>query len=260
MEEKVELDDYASPPYEESKTTTPPPAFSCSKEPPRPSLHTQLMETRTRRIHSLLTAYIEPLLYSGFLDGIYKRAFLVVPADTLTQQPHLEAKDIVAGPPNASNVSVIRLDGDENRSAFWQQPAVLQELASSLRARLAASGHRVEPDPAMPGFATTETAPGAARRSPTMMDESQRQRQQSSPSWLAKKFGTPGPTHDPTATIKYKLGWRAEDEELPRRELALDEVRVLVKARDVSFRVETEMGLLDSVTARVLWLELHVGS
>ena len=247
MSENFGLDDYAAPPYENS--TTPPPAFSDSKELSRPSLHAQLTEARTRRVQYLLATHIEPLLYSQFLDGINKRAFVVVPTDILTQQHHLAAKDI-ASLPNAGNVTVIRLQGDENPAAFWQQPAVLQELASSLRARLATFGYKVE---TTTGSLLTEMA----QRAP-LLDQPQQQR--SSPSWLRKQFGTPGPQHDPTATTKYKLGWRAEDEDLPSKTLGPDDLRVSVKVREVSFRVETEMGLLDSVTGKVLWLELEVGT
>jgi hypothetical protein len=247
MSEKLgfEADNEEVPPYEESRTATR--VLPDSKDLPRPSLHTQLTETRTRRIHNLLATYIEPQLYSHFLDGMYKRAFLLIPSDSLTQQRDLSSKNIV-GLPDASNVSVIRLDDDENRAAFWQQPGVLQELTSSLRARLAASGHKVEmPDNSPPE--TALTSPPA--------DQSE---QRASPSWLRKQYGIPGPLHDPTATTNYKLGWRSEEEDLPKSKLGLDEVRVLVKVRDVSFRVETEMGLLDSVTGKVIWLELEVGA
>jgi hypothetical protein len=247
MSEKSGLaDNYGAPPYEDS--TTPPPAFSESKEIARPSLHSQLTETRTRRIQNLLAAQIEPLLYSHLLDGIYKEVFLVIPSDILTQQHNLATKDIV-GLQDTGNVNVVRLYGDENRAAFWQQPGVLQELASSLRARLAASGYTVEP--------AANAAAETAQRSQPPLDQPQRQ---TSPSWLKKQFSTPDPQHDPTATTNYKLGWRSEDEGQARRTLALDEVRVLIKVRDVSFRVETEMGLLDSVTGRVLWLQLEVGT
>jgi hypothetical protein len=246
MSGKLDLeDDNEAPPYERS--TTPPPAFSDSKDTPRTSLHAQLTETRTRRIQHLLTCHIEPVLYSQFLDGIYKRAFIIIPADILTKQQHLAADDIVSLP-NAGNVTVIRLSGDDHRAAFWQQPGVLQELASSLRARLTASGHKVE--------SPTNIATESAQPSPSLEPSQQR----TSSSWLKKQFGTPDPYYDPTATTNYKLGWRSENEDVPQRKLALDEVRVVAKVRDVSFRVETEMGLLDSVTGKVLGLELEVGT
>lgn len=238
--------DQEAPPYEDS--TTSPPAFSDSKYLPRSAFHTQLAEIRTRRIHDLLTTHVEPLLYSQFLDGVYKRAFIVLPADILTQQLDLAAEDIVSLP-NAENVTVIRLHGAENRVAFWQQPGVLQELAASLRARLVTSGHTVE-------GTFTEVLTETPQRSPA----SHQTQQPASSSWLKKQFGTPGPHHDPTATTNYRLGWRSEDEDLPRRKLALDEMRVLVRVREVSFRVETEMGLLNSVTGKVLCLEIEMGT
>jgi hypothetical protein len=248
MADKLGLErDYEAPPYEDS--TTPPPAFSERKEHDRPALHAQLADTRTRRIQYVLTTHIEPLLYSHFLDGIDKRGFIIIPADILTQQPHLTAQDIVSLP-NTGNVTVLRLGGDENSAAFWQQPSVLAELASSIRARLASSGYKVE-------AATAELLPKPPPQPSPALDQTQ---QQASPSWFKRQFGTPGPMHDPTATTKYRLGWRSEDEDLPRRKLAQDEVRVTVRVREVSFRVETEMGLLDSVTGKALWLELEVGT
>jgi hypothetical protein len=241
-------EDEGLPQYEESTTSPRALLSSDSKDLPRPSLHTQLTETRTRRIQNLLATYIEPLLYSQFLDGIYKRSFILIPADILTKQHNLAAKDIV-GLPDAGNVSVIRLHGDANRAAFWQQPGVLKELTSSLRAGLAASGHKVQ--------APSDNAPADSALQSPPVDQIQRR---NSPSWLKKQFSTPGPEHDPTATTNYKLGWRAEEEDVASRKLGLDEIRVLVKVRDVSFRVETEMGLLDSVTGKILWLELEVGT
>jgi len=250
MASKLHLEhDHEAPPYEDS--TTQPPAFSDRKEPDRPALHAQLADIRTRRIQNVLTTHIEPLLYSHFLDGIDKRGFIIIPADILTQQPHLAAQDIV-NLPNAGNFTLLRLHGDENSAAFWQQASVLEELASSIRARLTSSGYKVE--------ATTAellTKPQPPPQPSPALDQTQ---QQASPSWFKRQFGTPGPQHDPTATTKYRLGWRGEYEDLPRRRLAQDEVRVTVRVREVSFRVETEMGLLDSVTGKALWLELEVGT
>lgn len=243
-------DDKGVPSYEESIATSPPLSRD-HKDLPRPSLHTQLTDARTRRIRNLLATYVEPQLYTQFLDGISKRSFVLIPADVLTKQPDLTAKDVV-GLPDTATVSVFRLHGDENRAAFWQQPGVLQELQSSLRARLAASGHNVEV-PAGPAGPSGESK---VLQSPPLEEPQKR----TSPSWLKRQFGTPDPQHDPTATTNYKLGWRPEEESLPRTTLAMEEVRVLVRIRDVSFRVETEMGLLDSVTAKVLWLDLEVGA
>jgi hypothetical protein len=249
MANKLDLEhDYEAPPYEDS--TTPPPAFSDRKEPDRPALHAQLSETRTRRIQNVLATHIEPLLYSHFLDGIDRRGFIIIPADILTQQPHLAAQDIV-NLPNAGNFTLLRLHGDENSAAFWQQASVLEELESSIRACLASSGYKVEGT-----TAALLTKPQPPQPTPAS-DQTQHQ---ASPSWWKRQFGTPGPLHDPTATTKYRLGWRGEEEDLPRRRLAQDEVRVSVRVREVSFRVETEMGLLDSVTGKALWLELEVGT
>jgi hypothetical protein len=263
------LDGEEVPSYEESTSTTPSAPSSSDRKSERPqNFYAQVTEIRTRRIQSLLATHIEPLLYSHLLDGIYSLTFIIIPSDVLTQQSHLSAKEIV-GLPDTTNVSVTRLHGDENRLAFWHQPPVLQELESSLRARLAASGHRVEPTdihiqqspiqqarpyPPPPTSSSSSVTP----QSPSPNTSST----PASPSWLKRQLGTPGPQHDPTATTDYKLGWRSREEDLPssRRSLGPGEMRVLVSFRDVSFRVETEMGLLDSVTGKVLQVEVEVGT
>ncbi len=247
MSEKLEYEvDHRAPPYED--VSTPPPAFSESKNSPQPSLHAQLTAARGHRIHDLVRCQIEPLLYAQLLEGATNCAFVIIPANIFTQQPHLATKDIVSSH-NIENITVIRLHGSENKSAFWQQPGVIQELASRLRERLETSGHKVEPAPRAPIDSTQRTSAGDV--------QSQRQ---SSPSWLKKQFSTPGPQHDPTATTNYRLGWRSEEEDLPQSMLTQDEIRVFVTARHISFRVETEMGLLDTITGMVLWLEIEVGT
>lgn len=134
---------------------------------------------------------------------------------------------------------------------------MLQELTSSLRARLAASGHQLQPPITAVNDTPVETVKGLGSLPPGQAEPAPRQ---TSPSWFRKQYRTPGPLHDPTATTNYRLGWRSEEEDLPKRSLGSGEVRVRVEARDVSFRVETEMGLLDSVTGKVLWVELEVGA
>ena len=54
---------------------------------------------------------------------------------------------------------------------------------------------------------------------------------------------TLNPPYDRIAITSYKLGWRADEEDsLSRRKLDPDEVRVLSRAKDVSFRVEESPG------------------
>ncbi len=248
MSEKLqcEVDDRV-PAYEDS--STPPPAFSESKNTVQPNLHSQFITARNNRVFDPIKWQIEPVLHAQFLEGASKSVFIIVPANVLAQQPYLAAKDIV-GSHDEANITLIRLNGPENKSAFWQQPGVVQELASCLRERLATSGHKVEPASTTPTESPQRTsAPdfGSQRGTP--------------PSWLKRQFGIPGPQHDPTATTNYRLGWRSEEEEsLPQRTLTLGEARVVATVRKVSFRVETEMGLLDSVTGTVLWLKVEVGT
>ena len=76
------------------------------------------------------------------------------------------------------------------------------------------------------------------------------------------------PTNRPTlpslediAVTSLRLGWRADDDEdaLLRRKLDPDEARVLAKVKDVSFRTMSLIGLYETVTEKVLWLQIEVG-
>lgn len=269
--------DQQAPPYQYEEDSAPPPPFSDLKQPPRPSLHSQRTEARSRRIQHLLTSSIEPPLYSDLLEGISLRIFLLVPSDILTQHPNLSATDIVGGLPNhasntqIANVRLIRPHGPDNHAAFWHQPSVLTELASSLRARLAASGHKVE-NPLENAARSPPSLPPPIKHHPNPLPHL------IFPALLVQKaiqhlllppsHQPPNQPYDPTASTNFKLGWRSEredateDEDLDQRRttpLAPDEVRVLVKLRDVSFRVETMMGLLDSVSGRAVWVQVEVG-
>lgn len=248
-------DDKEVPPsYSE---TSPPQSFPSKENNALQSIRTQREQIREKRIQTLITNTIEPLLYTNLLDGMHKRIFLLVPPDTLSDHPNLTPKSIVGLPTDTTtnNISIHHLHGSEDLEAFWQKPIVLQDLASCLRARLVEFGYKVE---SPNDVAETITA------QPSSTQEQERP-QPSPTSWFKKKpFNpldrtSPSPSPDPTTTTNYKLGWRSEEEDLPRRRLAPDEVRVIAKLRDVSFRVETAMGLLDSVGGTVLWVEVEVG-
>jgi hypothetical protein len=243
------LEDEQVPSYEESVMPLGRPAES--KSAPGQPFSVQATEIRTRRIQHLLANYVEPVLYSHALDGIHRLTFVIIPSDVLTQHPNLGAKDI-AGQPNATNTVVSRLTDESNRAAFWQQPAVLQDLTSSLRARLGAYGPQVQSSAGIPVF-----APGENGETP------QQQKSRStelSPSWLKRQFAVPGPLHDPTATTDYKLGWRSDDDKgQPSPKSTPGEVQAIVNFKDISFRFETEMGLLDSATGKALSIDIDLG-
>lgn len=239
-----EIDDPV-PSYEESARLTNH-TTSDSKIPRRP-LQTQLAETRSHRIRSVITAYVEPLLDAQLLNCVARSTFILIPSDTLADLPNLAAKDLAGLPESARNASVVRLHGPDNQAAFWLQPVVVQHLLSELRYRLVASGHRIEepvPEQRASSPQTAATSPSETR-----------------PSWLRRNFGL-GQQTDPTAsTSHWKLGWRSEEEgDAAKRKLALDEMRVNARVKEVSVMTESELGLLLTETVKAVWLEIEVGA
>jgi hypothetical protein len=86
----------------------------------------------------------------------------------------------------------------------------------------------------------------------------------------------PGPDHDPTGdTGKWDLGWRkapstsagevaapsdwTPQPALPPNILRMDEIAIKTQLRDVSFRMENELGLLVTNTVKCVWVEIEVG-
>jgi hypothetical protein len=228
------------PSYEESPRSTY--HTTCdSKTPPR-ILHTPLAEARSYRTRSVLTAYVEPLLNAQILNGVARSIFILIPSDTLTHLPNIATKDLAGLPESARNAVVVRIHGPDNQAAFWLQPAVVDQLTSDLKYRLASSGHRLEDQ-------STEPEMPALPPRPTRS------------SWLRRNLGFAQQV-DPTAsTSHWKLGWRSEDEEgAANRELALDEIRVNAKVKDVSVMTESELGLLLTETVKAVWLTIEVGT
>jgi hypothetical protein len=234
-----DLDDPV-PSYEESSRSTSH-TTSDTKTARRP-LQTQVAEARSYRIRSVLEAYIEPLLDAQILNCAARSTFILIPSDTLTNHPNLATQDLAGLPESAHHAVVVRLHGPENQAAFWLQPNVSQQLSSDLKCRLAFSGHRVEEESKEP-------------REPTLPETATRS------SWLKRNFGF-GQQGDPTAsTSHWKLGWRSEEEEgAGDRKLALDEMRVKAKVRDVSVMTESELGLFLTETVKGVWLEIEVGT
>jgi hypothetical protein len=237
MGEFQDIDD-PLPSYEESSRSTN--HTSSATKAPRPHLQTLLAEARSHRIDSVLTAYIEPLLDAQILDCVARSTFILIPSDSLTNLPNLSAKDLAGLPESARNAAVVRLHGPENQTAFWLQPAVVEQLASDLKYRLASSGHKLERQ-------------SEEVQKPTVAANK--------PSWLKRGLGF-GQQSDPTASTRHwKLGWRTEDEEdeIDRR-LSLDEMRVRAKVKEVSVMTESELGLLLTETVKAVWLLIEIGT
>ncbi|EXJ77902.1 hypothetical protein A1O3_09061 [Capronia epimyces CBS 606.96] len=232
---------------------------------------------RSRRILNLVTNSIIPCFTLHLSNACNRLAIAIVPSDVLRASGPVTEQNIVAPAlPNETTASVIPLTGDENRSSFWTQYAVVQEVDVVLRWELCGSSTipkdvRPEDDQSNPPSPPVQPQDTASRPAPP-----------SKKSWLKRTFVLPGPDHDPTGeTGKWNLGWRESDSPTGEgsswsdrplgahssgtrmrtrtRTLQPDEIDVHTNLQDVSFRTESELGLLETTTVRCIWVEIEVG-
>ncbi|KAF3492295.1 uncharacterized protein GIQ15_01812 [Arthroderma uncinatum] len=245
----------AVPSYEESEASF---AHSDKKEvnfiPPPPSLlPQQLAETRTQRIQSILTTYIDPLLYSQGAAGLYKTTFILVPstvaslqdspsnAYTTPQEPQ------IIGFPSDEVVKLVRLRGQDNAMEFWRQPAVVAELDSAMRSRLAASGHRIYEPSAHP---EPRPDPPPQQQQPAPAKGKGKLRKSF---WGRMAGGSDDPIND------QKLGWRAEEPETDGQlsKIPTGLVKVSVAWNEVALRIANAMGLYETQRGPALCLTVE---
>ncbi|KAB8229491.1 uncharacterized protein BDW43DRAFT_187963 [Aspergillus alliaceus] len=240
------------PSYEES-IRSPPTEKPLSTITPNiaTSLHRHLDTSRVRRVHSILSQYVDPLLAQQASSGLYKTTFILIPSNVTSLHPRTQnsystpKEPEPVGFPTSTVVKLVQLEGEEHTIEFWRQPAVLRELESSLRARLAASGHKIEGQGALPVSI-------GEPQSPSSKDESKSKRRRSLWSRL-----TQGPSD--AVIVDRKLGWRADHEEATGRKLPRDQVRVSVEWKEVCLRVENDMGLYENCYAPGICLSVEVG-
>lgn len=265
--------DATPPSYTESSNQADP--LTISSKGPAPEslpLHVQLAESRSHRINLIIGTYIEPLLLTQGASGIFKTTFLLVPSNvTSLQHPNNtpEPDDVIEGTGPAHNnrgntnhhdevvgfpaseyVRLVRLHGAEHTSEFWRQPSVLSELDSSLKARLAKSGHTISQPPSLtapiePALTPVPTSPAASKKS----FWSRRKDKYASPSASAV---------EEDVTTNSKLGWRAQGEGVTGP--AMGETMVTVGPRDVCLRVVTEMGLYETRNGQAIGVTVEVGA
>ncbi|EFR05008.1 hypothetical protein MGYG_08011 [Nannizzia gypsea CBS 118893] len=244
------------PSYEESEASF---ARQDKKSPfpvhPPPSLlPQQLAETRTQRIQSILTSYVDPLLFSQGAHGLYKTTFILVPSSvsslqdapsnalTTPQEPQ------IVGFPSDEVVKLVRLQGEEHTMEFWRQPAVVAELDSALRARLAASGHRIYNEQQQAADAEPEPEP-----------EKQQQPVHAPKGKLRRSIWRLAGGSDDTINDQ-KLGWRAEEPADGGKKIPTGLVKVTIVWKEVALRISNEMGLYDTQRGPALYLTVEVGS
>lgn len=248
---ETENDD-AIPSYEESIRAYPP-----GRNPWQSPLHHQLDDTRVQRVQHILSTYVDPLIAAQGASGLYKTIFVLIPSNVTALQA--DTKDSSYAQPKepevvgfSSNdvVKLVRLAGAEHTVEFWQQPAAMEELATSLRIRMKASGHRMEdqPDPS-----TTDMA------APTEPTSSAKTSVRSKP----KRKGFFETTLPSEAVVTdQKLGWRGKDEDRydSNKPLAKGVVRVCVDWKEICLRMENELGLYENRKGPGICLSVEVGS
>ncbi|MCJ1303040.1 hypothetical protein MMC08_005846 [Hypocenomyce scalaris] len=234
-------DDEGIPTYEESVLAgaTAAAASDHPKSIPQPGAHlpNQLTETRSQRIHSIITAYLLPLLTSQALSGLYKTTFILVPSN-ISSLPSTASEETVVGFPSDDHLQLVRLHGSEHSLEFWRQPAVIRELEVELKARLTASGHRVEEEQRLsPTAAAPPTSPKASKRSFFSRRGSEKTAAVSGPVARTSTWSTPTPAL-----------------------LGSGQVRVKVGLQDVCLRVVSEMGLYETRTGMAVVVGVEIGS
>lgn len=232
--------EHALPNYTESSTTT------AQHSPFSPFLHS-VNKTRTSNIRNLLSTHILPHLYDSARAGLSKTTLVFIPSNVSSLQPQpfsssaiaddgpfgaaaaAAAADIfpgetIIGFPSAENLHLIRLHGAENTVDFWRQEAVIRDLNSQLRDELERSGHRVVVDKVTGRGGIVKSA---AEREILARRESFRNAQ-----WISGKQKAVGP----------------------------GEVDIGVECREVSLRVENEIGLFETRSGKAVIVRVEVGS
>jgi hypothetical protein len=242
------------PSYEESISSTSVhtgESGTCMSVPP---LHRHLDEERLRRVQSILTTHIAPLLLIQGASGLYKTIFLLIPSNVYSLQINQTREDSYSAPKepeilgfsSTDFVKLVRLSGEEHTIEFWRQPAVLEELGLCLKARLVAGGHRIEQDEPSPTRLPIETE---------VVNHQSPQSKESS-FWRRGKTRTPS---EPYQVEDLKLGWRTEHENLQTNKPPRDEVRVTVQMKEICLRAENQMGLYETYKGQGIVLSIEVG-
>lgn len=234
------------------------------------STTSMIRQERTRRIFDLVTNSIIPCFTTHLANACHHLTIVILPADALRTPQTVTERNIVSPSLHSHETtgSLIHLSGVENRSSFWTQNVVVQELDQILRRELSGSAPAEDIQPESLDSKSPVQPPSQFQVQP--LDDPLPPRP-SKKSWLKRTFVLPDADHDPTGeTGKWDLGWRSPgpfeageaSTSRPRvrtRTLRADEVAVHARMQDVSFRTESEMGLLETATVKCIWIEIEVG-
>lgn len=235
------------PSYEESiARSSNPSTQSTSKTSQRQSLQQRTKQERLRRINNLISEDLEPAIAASLNDGIDHITLIVLPSDSFPQTMNVTEKSITS-PVLKHHTTLVHLSSDY-KSSFLHQFAFISDLAELLMSTLASPSSSQQLDP-------SQEQPAASAPSDLPARPSQK-------SWLKRTFSLPPANHDPTgSTGAWNLGWKSEeDPSAIQKGLKTDDVSLTVQLENVSFRTESEMGLMESKTVKCVWLDLEMTS
>ena len=261
------------PPYEESihsystaittsthpDTKPAPPSTLSTIEPAlsaTPSLNNRLLAARGARISELLAQHIDPLLHETASAGLSKTTLVLVPTPDAAPAAHApssagesdliaprSASEEVVGLPADAHPHLVRLRDPAHGERFWRQPAAVRELEASLKARLAAAGHRV--------YAPREVVVEAQRPAPVTAPPKRKG------SWFGSRRSS---ARDEAPAAGYRGAEEPERRvELRERPLEPGEVNVGVGLKDVAVRAETGIGLYETRSGKAVVVGVEVG-
>lgn len=201
---------------------------------PTPSLPRNITQARTAFISDLINTQIIPHLHSNALSGLANTTLLIIPSSvsslrlsqssTRQEKPGLDAgfpNETIVGFSSAENLTLIRLQGQENNLSFWVQQAVISELWQQLCSQLQNEGYRI--------------ARGCQH---SLLEEPN-----------AKESGSISPT------TTSKGDWRTAQ----KMRLQAGEANVEVGVQEICLRVENLMGLYETKTGKALVVKVEIG-
>ena len=214
------------------------------------TLPAALTSARADRVAELCTEHIDPTLRASAAAGLSTTTLVLVPAPEATARSDLVAADDealvseeVIGLPASAHPQLIRLRSTAQGLRFWSQPAAVQELGATLKARLAAGGHRI--------YAPREVVvvvPPPALASPPAQPKKRG-------GFFSSRKTEPEPA-PPARGMPESGERRIELQDYP---LEPGEVKVGVELKEVAVRVETDMGLYDTRSGKAVVVTVELG-
>lgn len=203
----------------------------------------RIREQRQRRIATLLLNHIEPAITSNLDNATNDMSLILLASDNFPSTTAITTSSVTS-PPLTKPTTILRLQTDDFKSSFLASWPVVQDISDTLVRSMVDPSSIPQLQAQLPELASATSEGLPERPQPK--------------SWFKRTFGMPGADHDPTGeTGKWNLGWRSdENPAMTARTVTANDLVVTAKLVDVSFRTESELGLLESTTAKCLWLDV----